>query len=125
LEPSGGSGVSGTATFKKIAGGIEVELNVHGLPRPETIYLAHIHRGTCAETGRKEREAETEDHAHSADEDIEQPLSPVRSGLEGRGSSTTALWDTTLDGEFSGAPKYVNVHAAGQGYPPPLACGAL
>jgi hypothetical protein len=125
LEPSGGSGVSGTATFRKITGGIEVELDVRGLPRSETVYLAHIHRGTCAEAVREEGETDTGDHAHDGAEDIEQPLSPVRSNPEGRGSSTTLLRDSTLDGEFSGTPKYVNVHAAGQGYPPPLACGDL
>jgi hypothetical protein len=123
LEPSGGSGV--TFTFKQITSGIEVELDVRGLPRPETVYLAHIHRGTCAQAGGEERETDTGDHAHDGAEHIEQPLSPVRSGPEGRGSSTTMLWDTTLDREFSGDPEYVNVQAAGQGIPPPLACANL
>ena len=139
-----GSGVTGTATFEQITGGIEVELDARGLPRPETVYLAHVHRGACAEAGRKERvgggtdhpheggvrhdhrrRTDAGDHDHAGAGDIEQPLSPVRSDLDGRGSSTTVLWDTTVDELFSGDPKYVNVHAAGQGYPPPLACGDL
>jgi hypothetical protein len=33
--------------------------------------------------------------------------------------------DATVDGLFSGEPKYLNVHAAGSGNPPPLACADL
>jgi hypothetical protein len=33
--------------------------------------------------------------------------------------------DATVDGLFSGEPEYINVHAAGSGNPPPLACANL
>ena len=47
LEPANGSAVVGTATFTEVTDGIEVELDVSGLPKPGAVYLAHIHEGTC------------------------------------------------------------------------------
>ena len=47
LKPMNGSGATGTITFEQITGGIEIKLDVRGLPRPETVYLAHVHRGAC------------------------------------------------------------------------------
>jgi hypothetical protein len=50
LQPANGSGTRGTATFSKAeGGGVKVVLKVTGLPRSGTMYLAHIHPGTCAE----------------------------------------------------------------------------
>src|ERR671921_780680 len=48
LEPVGGSGVSGTATFEEVERGVRIDLDVEGLPKPGTTYLAHVHLGTCA-----------------------------------------------------------------------------
>jgi hypothetical protein len=124
LHPEGDSGVGGTATFEDVAKGARVRLELHGLPKPEAFYLAHIHPGTCAQG-----EQEEEDHAGhggaSAAEEIEWPLMPVRSGTHGDGSSTTTLKGTTTEELFSGRPKHVNVHAAGSGNPPVLACANL
>ena len=47
LESAENFGVRGTATFLKTTGGVEVKLDVRNLPKPDTIYLAHIHSGSC------------------------------------------------------------------------------
>src|SRR5215212_6957022 len=50
LEPANGSGTTGTATLSKAdGGGVKVVLKVSGLPSSGTMYLAHIHPGTCTE----------------------------------------------------------------------------
>ena len=142
LEPVGGSGVSGTATFEEVERGVRIDLDVEGLPKPGTTYLAHIHPGTCAagedsghkhgEGGHQEEEGADHGGGHGGHMDtgepmgeIEAPLKPVQADAEGRGSSTTMIRDATVDGLFSGEPEYLNVHAAGSGNPPPLACADL
>jgi uncharacterized protein (DUF305 family) len=142
LEPVGDSGVSGTATFEEIERGVRIDLDVEGLPKPGTTYLAHVHPGTCAvgedsghkhgEGGHQEEEGANHGGGHGGHMDtgepmgeIEAPLKPVESDAEGRGSSTTVLHDATVDGLFSGEPEYLNVHAAGSGNPSPLACAEL
>jgi len=136
------SGVSGTASFEDTSDGVLVKLDLRGLPKPNTLYLAHIHPGTCAEGeghehggGHGEREYGHEHggsthehgggtHEHGAAE-IEYPLSQVKSDSEGHGSSTTTLHVTSVDKLFSGEPKHVNVHEAGSGNPPILSCADL
>ena len=49
LKPQSGSHAPGSATFMAAGGGVRVELTLNGLPKPNTLYLAHIHQGTCAE----------------------------------------------------------------------------
>jgi hypothetical protein len=50
LEPANGSQTTGTATLSTVdGGGMKVVQKVFGLPNSETMYLAHIHPGTCAE----------------------------------------------------------------------------
>ena len=115
------SGVSGTASFEDTSGRVVVKLDLRGLPKPNTFYLAHIHPGTCDEEDGHEHGSSG--HEHGAQ--IEYPLSQVKSNTEGRGSSTTTLRETSVDKLFSGAPKYVNVHEAGSGNPPILACADL
>jgi hypothetical protein len=141
FEPVGDSGASGTATFEETDAGVRVELEVEGLPKPGTTYLAHVHPGTCTEgevAGNYEHgENHQQDQGAAAHEEghgghmmnagepmgkVEAPLTPVESDAEGRGSSTTVLHDASIDGLFSGNPEYLNVHAAGSGNPPPLAC---
>jgi len=53
------------------------------------------------------------------------PLWQVKSDTEGHGSSTTTLCETSVEKLFSGVPKHVNVHEAGSGKPPILACADL
>ena len=147
LRPEHGSGVSGTATFKDAKDAIVVVLELRNLPKTDTLYLAHIHPGTCAEGEEVEGEAhehgehhEEEGQAHEHGEhgkhaeeakghdhgeEIEYPLSQVRSNAQGEGSSTTTLDHTSVDELFSGASKHVNVHEAGAGNPPVLTCADL
>jgi hypothetical protein len=128
--------VSGTASFEDSTDEIVVKLDLRGLPEPDTLYLAHIHSGTCAEGEGPEHGSShgEERHSHEHGEssghepggaEIEYPLSQVKSDSEGRGSSTTTLPDTSVENLFSGDPKYVNVHEAGTGNPPILTCADL
>jgi hypothetical protein len=122
LYPEGDSGVRGTATFKDASDGVVVMLKLRDLPKPNTLYLAHIHPGTCAQ---EEKEGHTHEEHHEHGEEIEYPLSEVKSDSHGDGSSTTTLHETSVEGLFSGGPKHVNVHEAGAGNPPVLACADL
>jgi uncharacterized protein (DUF305 family) len=136
LKPHNGSHASGTATFTEVGGGVRVELKLNDLPKPDTLYLTHIHQGTCAEGDTHEHRAshggeegyghqhEGASHEHGAE--IEYPLSQVKSDSEGHGSSTTTLRETSVEKLFSGDPKHVvNIHEAGTGNPPILTCADL
>jgi hypothetical protein len=129
LHPEGDSGVRGTATFKDVSRGVLVKLELRGLPKPNTLYLAHIHPGSCAQE-EKEGELHAEHHeeegqAHEHGEAIEYPLSEVKSDSEGRGSSTTTVHKSSVGKLLSGKDKHVNVHEAGAGNPPVLSCADL
>jgi hypothetical protein len=140
LHPEGDSGVSGSVSFEEVSDGVLVKLKLRELPKPNTLYLAHIHPGTCAEGethehggshGGSHGEEESghehggSGHEHSGSAEIEYPLSQVESDSEGGGSSTTTLHDTSVEKLFSGGARYVNVHAAGTGNPPILTCADL
>jgi hypothetical protein len=146
LRPEHASGVSGTASLEDISEGVLVKLKLRGLPKPNELYLAHIHPGTCAQEA-EERQAHAEhgeEHQHgehheevkagqehsghehrTAAKEIGYPLSQVKSDSEGHGSSTTKLRETSVNKLFSGEPKHVNVHEAGSGNPPILSCADL
>jgi hypothetical protein len=134
LLPEHDSGVSGTASFDDTSGRVVVKLDLRGLPKPNTFYLAHIHPGNCAEEESHEHGGShgeegyghdngTSGHEHGTE--IEYPLSQVKSDAEGRGSSTTTLRETSVDKLFSEEPNHVNVHEAGSGNPPILVCADL
>jgi hypothetical protein len=127
LRPANGSGTRGTATFSKAkGGGVKVSLKVTGLPRSGTMYLAHIHPGTCAEEeGGGGAEHGHSHHEHGTSEEIEYPLTPLEPDAEGNGTSTSVLRHVTLEGLLSGEPKHVNVHEPGPGEPPPVTCANL
>jgi hypothetical protein len=129
LQPANGSGTRGTATFSKVkagGGGVKVSLKVTGLPRSGTMYLAHIHPGTCAEEeGGGAEHGHYSHHEHGATEEIEYPLTPVEPNAQGDGTSTTVVHNVTLEGLLSGEPKHVNVHKPGSGEPPPVTCADL
>lgn len=114
LTPSRDSGVSGTATLTDTGSGVEVQLDVEGIPSAEgTEHIAHIHEGaTCA------------DDRAGAGAPVEFPLNSVFNE-GGAGSSTTTI-DDSLD-ELSGdVPHYVNVHAEmTEGTPPGVACADI
>jgi hypothetical protein len=152
LHPEHNSGVSGTAFFRHTSDGVVVKLDLRNLPKPNTLYLAHIHPGTCAAEGKTHEHGGAHggkpghgsegghgnehgggshehggaNHEHGgAGAEIEYSLSQVKSDSEGHGSSTTTLGETTVEKLFSGDPKYVNVHEAGSGNPPILTCADL
>jgi uncharacterized protein (DUF305 family) len=128
LEPANGSGTSGSVTLSKTGGGVKVVLGVSGLPDRGTMYLAHIHPGTCGEEGgggQGHPGQGDSDHEHGTAKEIEYPLSPVYSDKKGEGSSTTVVHKVTLEGLLSGDPMHVNVHAPGAGDPPPVTCANL
>jgi Cu/Zn superoxide dismutase len=145
LPPTNNSGVSGSATFRKKATETRVELELRDLPEPNEIYLAHVHPGSCEDEEHSDApESEPADHhsheyrheghadahvqeqSHKATTDgIEYPLTPVESNAAGAGSSTTVLDGVALNELLSDGPKYLNVHAAGSGDPPQLACADL
>jgi uncharacterized protein (DUF305 family) len=129
LAPTNGSGASGTATFADTARGVEVRLQLEGLPEPGTTYLAHIHPGTCVGEGGNHPH-EHGDHGESAggQDEIEYPLDPVEAGSGSGGSSETVLEGLTVEQLSSGEPMYVNVHAEATGSeetPPSIACANL
>jgi uncharacterized protein (DUF305 family) len=126
LEPASGSGTTGTATLSKAkGGGVKVVLKVFGLPSSGTMYLAHVHPGTCAEEEAGGAEHGHSHHEHGATEEIEYPLTPVEPDAKGDGTSTTVVHNATLEGLLSGDPKHVNVHRPGSGEPPPVTCANL
>jgi hypothetical protein len=136
VHPMHDSGVSGTASFEDISDGeVVVKLDLRNLPKPDTLYLAHIHPGTCAEgqthehRGSHGEEGYGHQHGGASHEhgvvEIEYPLSQVRSDSEGHGSSTTTLRGTSVEKLFSGDHRHVNVHEAGTGHPPILTCADL
>jgi hypothetical protein len=131
LTPIEGSGVRGSAAFAKATAGTKIKLHLSGLPEPHETYLAHLHPGSCEDEQHAEVPGgETADHhdGHGHREHlgvIEYPLVPVESDARGKGSSTTVLQGVALDELFSHGPKYLNVHAAGPGDPPQLACADL
>jgi uncharacterized protein (DUF305 family) len=133
LKPQNGSHTRGSATLSKTegGGGVRVELNVSGLPKPNTIYLSHIHPGSCAageqdEGGAAHEEGHHRQHGAASAQEIEWPLSQVQSDAQGNGTSTTTLNDTSMADLFTaGGLKHINIHAAGSGDPPVLACSDL
>jgi uncharacterized protein (DUF305 family) len=130
LKPQNGASATGSATFTKTQGGVSVELSLSGLPKPVTMYLAHIHPGTCAE-GEQQKDAHHEEgdahaeHEAVSEEELGWPLSQVQADAQGHGRSTTTLKDASMERIFTGELKHLNVHAAGSGNPPVLACAEL
>src|SRR5215212_5449148 len=104
---------------------MKVMLKVSGLPSSGTMYLAHIHPGTCTEEEEGGGEHGHSHHEHGASEEIEYPLTPVKPDAKGDGTSTTVVHNVTLEGLLSGDPKHVNVHKPGSGEPPPVTCANL
>jgi uncharacterized protein (DUF305 family) len=133
LKPQNGSHVTGTATLTNTEGGsgVRVKLDLSGLPKPNALYLSHIHPGSCAE-GEPSEEAHHNGHPSDAmagmehAQEIEYALSGVQSDASGSGTSTTTLKHTSLVELLSGGGlMHVNVHAPGSGEPPVIACADL
>jgi Cu/Zn superoxide dismutase len=115
LKPLGDSGVSGRATLTNVEGGVQVKLEIKGLPEAGVEHINHFHGGgTCADV----------QGGNMAPVTI--PLKPIVAQGDGTGSATTTLEDVTLDKLFGGdQDRFVLVHAKtkeGQGVPPGISC---
>ena len=118
LTQSRDSGVSGTATFEDVKGGVEVTLEMRNLPEAGIKHINHIHAGgTCADdrTGRTAP--------------VTIPLKTVTAQEDGTGSATTTIKDVSV-AELFGEDKerFILLHAKaekGEGVPPGIACADL
>jgi Cu/Zn superoxide dismutase len=115
LTQSRDSGVSGTARFTSVEGGVEVDLRMRGLPEAGIEHINHIHAGgTCAD----DRAGRTAP--------VTIPLTNLVARDNGTGSVTTTIQDVTLDELFAAdQERFILLHAEtveGQGVPPGIAC---
>ena len=118
LTQSRDSGVSGTAVLENVEDGVEVALEMRGLPEPGVKHINHIHAGgTCAD----DRAGRTAP--------VTIPLKAIVAQEDGTGSATTTIEGVTV-GELFGEDKerFVLLHAKsekGEGVPPGIACADL
>jgi Cu/Zn superoxide dismutase len=118
LTQSRDSGVSGTATFEDVKGGVEVALQMRGLPEAGIKHINHIHAGgTCAD----DRAGRTAP--------VTIPLETITAQGDGTGSATTTIEDVSV-AELFGEDKerFILLHAEakeGEGVPPGIACADL
>jgi Cu/Zn superoxide dismutase len=115
LAEQNNSGVSGTATLREADGGVEVTLNMRGLPEAGVEHINHFHGGgRCA------------DYEAGEDIPITIPLTTVVANQDGTGSATTTLPDVTLDQLLDQRQERIIVFHAkqeeGVAVPPPIAC---
>ena len=118
LTPSRDSGVSGTATLEDVEGGVEVTLEMRGLPEAGIEHINHIHAGgTCAE----DRAGRTAP--------VTIPLKTVTAQDDGTGSATTTIEDVSVAQLFGeDKERFILLHAEtkkGEGVPPGIACADL
>ena len=109
------SGVSGTATLEDVEGGVEVTLNMQGLPEAGVEHINHFHGGgTCAR--------------YEAYEDVPVtvPLNPLVANEDGTASATTTVEGVTLERLFDRSQeRMILVHdeeEEGGVVPPGIAC---
>jgi hypothetical protein len=118
LTPSRDSGVSGTATFQGVKGGVEVTVEMQNLPEAGIKHINHIHAGgTCAD----DRAGRTAP--------VTIPLETITAQEDGTGSATTTLKDVSAAQLFGeDKERFILLHAEtkkGEGVPPGIACGDL
>ena len=118
LTQSRDSGVSGTADLQDVQGGVEVALNMQGLPEAGIEHINHVHGGGTCEDDRAENPAP-----------VTLPLTTITAEADGTGSATTTLEDVTV-GELqdpSEQQRYIAFHAEQQGdeVPPVISCAEL
>src|ERR687896_344939 len=118
LTQSRDSGVSGTATFEDVKGGVEVTLEMRDLPQPGIKHINHIHAGgTCAD----DRAGRTAP--------VTIPLKTIAAREDGTGSATTTIEDVTVAQLFGeDKERFILFHAEaeeGGGVPPGIACADL
>ena len=118
LTQSRGSGVSGTAVFKDVQGGVQVTLDMRGLPEAGVKHINHIHAGgTCAD----DRAGRTAP--------VTIPLKSIVAREDGTGSATTTIEDVSVNRLYSAdKERFILLHAKaekGEGVPPGIACADL
>jgi hypothetical protein len=118
LTQSRDSGVSGTATFEDVEGGVEVTLEMQNLPEAGIKHINHIHAGgTCAD----DRAGRTAP--------VTIPLETITAQDDGTGSATTTIEDVSAAQLFGeDKERFILLHAEtkeGEGVPPGIACGDL
>src|SRR5688572_15957432 len=118
LTQSRNSGVSGTATFQEVEGGVEVTLEMQNLPEAGIKHINHIHAGgTCAD----DRAGRTAP--------VTIPLETITAQDDGTGSATTTIEDVSAAQLFGeDKERFILLHAEtkeGEGVPPGIACGDL
>jgi LPXTG-motif cell wall-anchored protein len=118
LTQSRDSGVSGTATFEDVKGGVEVTLEMQNLPEAGIEHINHIHAGgTCAD----DRAGRTAP--------VTIPLETITAQDDGRGSATTTIEDVSVAQLFGeDKERFILLHAEtieGEGVPPGIACADL
>ena len=118
LTQSRDSGVSGTATLEDVEGGVEVALEMRGLPEPGIKHINHIHAGgTCAD----DRAGRTAP--------VTIPLETITAQSDGTGSATTTIEDVSVAQLFGeDEERFILLHAEakeGEGVPPGIACADL
>jgi Cu/Zn superoxide dismutase len=115
LAEQNNSGVSGTATLRDADGGVEVTLNMQGLPEAGVEHINHFHGGgNCA------------DYEAREDIPVTIPLTTVNANQDGTGSATTTLPEVSLDQLLDQRQERIIVFHAkqeeGVAVPPPIAC---
>jgi hypothetical protein len=118
LTESRNSGVSGTATFENVKGGVKVTLEMRDLPEPGIKHINHIHAGgTCAD----DRAGRTAP--------VTIPLETITAQDDGTGSATTTIEDISTAQLFGeDKERFILLHAEakeGEGVPPGIACADL
>ena len=118
LTESRDSGVSGTASFQDVEGGVEVTLQMQNLPEAGIKHINHIHAGgTCAD----DRAGRTAP--------VTIPLETITAQDDGTGSATTTIEDVSAAQLFGeDKERFILLHAEakkGEGIPPGIACGDL
>ncbi len=118
LTQSRDSGVSGTAVLEDVEGGVQVALEMRGLPEPGVKHINHIHAGgTCAD----DRAGRTAP--------VTIPLKTIVAREDGTGSATTTIEEVSVNRLFGeGKERFILLHAKtekGQGVPPGIACADL
>ena len=118
LTQSRDSGVSGTANLQDVQGGVEVTLNMQGLPEAGIEHINHVHGGGTCGDDRAENPAP-----------VTLPLTTITAEANGTGSATTTLEDVTVSGlqDPSEQQRYIAFHAEQQGdeVPPVISCADL
>jgi hypothetical protein len=106
LDPTGGSGVNGSATL--MDAGTQTVVTVRaGRLAPNSVHVNHIHAGIC----------------NGPDRGIEWPLTDLRANAQGEATANTTV-NVPLS-QILAEGRYVNIHADPTLPSPGIACGQI